>query len=67
MIMFTPQGMPAEVAPNQVEILLKAGWTKEKKVQQPKVEMPVVKPEPVGQDEEQGEEKKVRRILKPKE
>lgn len=65
MIMFTPQGMPAEVAPNQVEILLKAGWTKEKKVQQPKVEVPVVKAEP--EQEEQGEEKKVRRILKPKE
>lgn len=66
MIMFTPQGKPAEVAPNQVEILLKAGWTKEKKAQ-PKVETPVAKPEPVIQGEEQGEEKKVRKILKPKE
>lgn len=66
MIMFTPQGKPAEVAPNQVEILLRAGWTKEKKAQQ-RVEIPVVKPEPVGQGEEQGEEKKVRKILKPKE
>lgn len=65
MIMFTPQGKPAEVAPNQVEVLLKAGWTKEKKVQ-PKVEAPVVKPE-VVEGEEQGEEKKVRKILKPKE
>lgn len=66
MIMFTPQGKPAEVAPNQVEILLRAGWTKEKKAQQ-RVEIPVVKPELVGQGEEQGEEKKVRKILKPKE
>lgn len=66
MIMFTPQGKPAEVAPNQVEILLKAGWTKEKKAQQ-RVETPVVKPEPVVQGEEQGEDKKVRKILKPKE
>ena len=65
MIMFTPQGKPAEVAPNQVEVLLKAGWTKEKKAQ-PKVEVPVVKPEAV-ESEEQGEEKKVRKILKPKE
>lgn len=65
MIMFTPQGMPAEVAPNQVEVLLKAGWTKEKKAQ-PKVEAPVVKPEAI-EGEEQGEEKKVRKILKPKE
>lgn len=61
MKMYTPQGKEAEVAPNQVQILLAAGWTKEKKVM-PRVETPVVRP-----DGEESEEKKIKRILKPKE
>ena len=59
MKMFTPEGKEAEVAPNQVAILLGAGWTKEKKA--------VVKAEVKAGEEDGAEEKKIKRILKPKE
>lgn len=63
MKMFTPQGIVAEVAPNQVQILLKAGWTREKK-SSPQPAQPT---EPVEKQEESTEEKKIRKILRPKE
>ena len=63
MKMYTPQGVEAEVAPNQVEILLGAGWTKEKKVAKVK-EVKETAPEDTGDG---AEEKKLKRILKPKE
>lgn len=65
MKMFTPQGEVAEVAPNQVQILLKAGWTREKKTSPP---VQSTQPtEPVEKQEESTEEKKIRKILRPKE
>ena len=63
MKMFTPQGKVAEVAPNQVQILLKAGWTREKK----SPPQPAQPTEPVERQEESIEEKKIRKILRPKE
>lgn len=63
MKMFTPQGAVAEVAPNQVQILLKAGWTREKK----SPPQPAQPTEPVEKQEESTEEKKIRKILRPKE
>ena len=65
MKMYTPQGVEAEVAPNQVGILLGAGWTwtKEKKVAKVK-EVKETEPEDTGDG---AEEKKLKRILKPKE
>lgn len=63
MKMFTPQGEVAEVAPNQVQILLKAGWTREKK----SPPQPAQPTEPVEKQEESTEEKKIRKILRPKE
>ena len=63
MKMFTPQGKVAEVAPNQVQILLKAGWTREKK----SPPQPAQPTEPVEKQEESTEEKKIRKILRPKE
>lgn len=63
MKMFTPQGEVAEVAPNQMQILLKAGWTREKK----SPPQPVQPTEPVEKQEESTEEKKIRKILRPKE
>lgn len=63
MKMFTPQGAVAEVAPNQVQILLKAGWTREKK----SPPQPAQPTEPVEKQEESMEEKKIRKILRPKE
>ena len=65
MKMFTPQGKVAEVAPNQVQILLKAGWTREKKTSLPV--QPTQPTEPVERQEELTEEKKIRKILRPKE
>lgn len=65
MKMFTPQGKVAEVAPNQVQILLKAGWTKEKKTSL--LVQPTQPTEPVEKQEESMEEKKIRKILRPKE
>lgn len=65
MKMFTPQGEVAEVAPNQVQILLKAGWTREKKTSSPV--QPAQPTEPVEKQEELTEEKKIRKILRPKE
>jgi len=69
MKMFTPQGEVAEVAPNQVQILLKAGWTREKKSpSQPVQSVQSAQPtEPVEKQEESMEEKKIRKILRPKE
>ena len=66
MKMFTPQGKVAEVAPNQMQILLKAGWTREKK-SPPQSVQPVQPTEPVEKQEESTEEKKIRKILRPKE
>lgn len=68
MKMFTPQGTVAEVAPNQVQILLKAGWTREKKMSSPvQPTQPAQPTEPVEKQEESTEEKKIRKILRPKE
>lgn len=66
MKMFTPQGAVAEVAPNQVQILLRAGWTREKK-SPPQPAQPAQPTEPVEKQEESMEEKKIRKILRPKE
>lgn len=66
MKMFTPQGEVAEVAPNQMQILLKAGWTREKK-SSPQPAQFVQPTEPVEKQEESMEEKKIRKILRPKE
>lgn len=55
MKMYTPEGTEAEVAPNQVEILLGAGWTKEKPAETKEAKDTEV------------EEKKLKRLLKPKE
>lgn len=60
MKMYTPEGTEAEVAPNQVEILLGAGWTKEKSAE--------TKEAKEAKDTEvEVEEKKLKRLLKPKE
>lgn len=69
MKMFTPQGAVAEVAPNQVQILLKAGWTREKKssLQPAQPAQPAQPTESVEKQEESTEEKKIRKILRPKE
>lgn len=66
MKMFTPQGEVAEVAPNQVQILLKAGWTREKKTSPQPVQF-TQPTEPVEKQEESTEEKKIRKILRSKE
>lgn len=57
MKLYTPEGIEAEAAPSQVEILLNAGWTKTK----------AVKAKEVKDTEVETEEKKLKRILKPKE
>lgn len=57
MKMYTPEGLEAEVAPNQVEILLGAGWTKEKPAETKEAK----------DTEVEVEEKKLKRLLKPKE
>ena len=57
MKMYTPEGTEAEVAPNQVEILLGAGWTKEKPAETKEAK----------DTEVEVEEKKLTRLLKPKE
>lgn len=57
MKLYTPEGIEAEAAPSQVEILLNAGWTKTK----------AVKAKEVKDTEVETEEKKLKRLLKPKE
>lgn len=61
MKLYTPEGVEAEAAPNQIEILLNAGWTREKAQN-------AVKDNKDAKDTEvEVEEKKLKRLLKPKE
>lgn len=58
MKLYTPEGVEAEAAPSQIEILLNAGWTREKAQGTAK---------DVKDAEVEVEEKKLKRLLKPKE